>query len=141
MVLYCALTWGVLYGSQQPQHAQEHGHMTKIIVRYQVKPDRVDENLRLVEAVFSELKELDVDGFRYAAFQATDGVTLFLWTMASRIRSFKPNRSKRFKRTLTIAATIFQVPCRSMRSGPTGSLIRGQSNRAVRWLDWEVKCR
>jgi len=40
------------------------------MVRYRVKPDRVEENLRLVEAVFAELEAARPDGLRYASFRA-----------------------------------------------------------------------
>lgn len=33
------------------------------VVRYQAKPDRAEENQRLIEAVFAELDELEPDGF------------------------------------------------------------------------------
>jgi hypothetical protein len=46
-----------------------------IVVRYETKPDRAEENKRLVEKVFVELDELSPDGFGYASFQLEDGVT------------------------------------------------------------------
>ena len=49
--------------------------MTTTIVRYQVKPERADENLQLIEAVFAELDEREPDGFTYKVFRLKDGVT------------------------------------------------------------------
>jgi hypothetical protein len=49
--------------------------MNRVIVRYRVKPDRVEENLELVRAVYAELKETQPDGFRYSTFQLEDDVT------------------------------------------------------------------
>jgi hypothetical protein len=49
--------------------------MRTIIVRYETKPDRADENQRLVEKVFSELAERQPDNFRYASFRLEDGVS------------------------------------------------------------------
>ena len=49
--------------------------MKTIVVRYEVKPDRANENQKLVEQVFAELHELDLTGFGYAAFRLEDGVT------------------------------------------------------------------
>ena len=49
--------------------------MGDVVVRYKVKPDRVEENQRLVEAVYAELAERAPDGFRYATFLLDDGVS------------------------------------------------------------------
>jgi len=45
------------------------------MVRYRVKPDRADENERLVRAVYEELHETNPSGLRYATFRLKDGVT------------------------------------------------------------------
>jgi hypothetical protein len=49
--------------------------MKTIVVRYETKPDRADENQRLVEKVFAELAERQPDNFRYATFRLEDGVS------------------------------------------------------------------
>ena len=49
--------------------------MSTFVVRYQIKPDQADENQRLVEKVFEELKAEAPDGFRYATFRLEDGVS------------------------------------------------------------------
>jgi hypothetical protein len=49
--------------------------MTRVMVRYQLRPDRVDENVALVEAVFAELAETRPAGFRYTTYQCDDDVT------------------------------------------------------------------
>ena len=49
--------------------------MRTIMVRYETKPDRADENQRLVEKVFAELDERRPDSIRYASFRLEDGVT------------------------------------------------------------------
>jgi hypothetical protein len=49
--------------------------MRTIVVRYETKPDRADENQRLVEKVFAELAEREPDNFRYASFRLEDGVS------------------------------------------------------------------
>lgn len=46
--------------------------MSTVIVRYQVEPDRADENQRLVESVFAELAATDPGGVRYATFRLAD---------------------------------------------------------------------
>ena len=51
--------------------------MSKVIVRYKVKPEFADENVRLVKTVFSELNEMKPAGLRYAVFVGEDGVTFF----------------------------------------------------------------
>src|SRR4051812_49384839 len=50
-------------------------HMTAIVVRYQTKPDRAEENQRLVEAVFADLEERQPKGFTYRTFRLDDGVS------------------------------------------------------------------
>jgi hypothetical protein len=45
------------------------------MVRYRVKPDRADENERLVRAVYEELHETQPDGLRYRTLRLDDGVT------------------------------------------------------------------
>lgn len=49
--------------------------MKRVIVRYQVKPDRADENVAFVRKVFEELVESSPDGLRYMTFRADDGVS------------------------------------------------------------------
>lgn len=49
--------------------------MKTTVVRYQVKPERGDDNQRLVEDVFAELAERHPAGLRYATFRLNDGVT------------------------------------------------------------------
>ena len=49
--------------------------MKTIVVRYQTKPDRTDENIALVENVFAELNEKNPEGFGYATFVLEDGVS------------------------------------------------------------------
>lgn len=51
--------------------------MSKVIVRYKVKPGLGEENTTLVKAVFAELKKSKPDGVRYAAVVGEDGVTFF----------------------------------------------------------------
>ena len=49
--------------------------MTTTVVRYQTKPERADENLQLIEAVFAELNEREPEGFTYKVFRLEDGVS------------------------------------------------------------------
>ncbi|MDP9335745.1 MAG: hypothetical protein M3Q30_20900 [Actinomycetota bacterium] len=49
--------------------------MRTIVVRYQAKPERADENQRLIEAVFKELNEHEPEGFTYKVFRLDDGVS------------------------------------------------------------------
>src|ERR1700730_9241074 len=49
--------------------------MMTTVVRYQAKPDRADDNQRLIEAVFAELDERKPDGFTYKVFRLEDGVS------------------------------------------------------------------
>jgi hypothetical protein len=45
------------------------------MVRYRVKPDRVEENEELVRAVYRELRDTEPAGLRYATFKLDDGVS------------------------------------------------------------------
>lgn len=51
--------------------------MGKVIVRYKVKPERADENVSLVKAVYAELNANKPAGLSYATFVAEDGLTFF----------------------------------------------------------------
>ncbi len=49
--------------------------MRSVMVRYRVKPDRVAENERLIEAVYDELRSTRPDGLAYATFRLANGVS------------------------------------------------------------------
>jgi quinol monooxygenase YgiN len=49
--------------------------MRRVIVRYRVKPDRADENEKLVRAVYEQLDETKPEGLRYATLRLDDGVS------------------------------------------------------------------
>lgn len=49
--------------------------MPNVVVRYQAKPDRAEENQKLIEAVFADLDRLQPAGFSYQAFRLEDGVS------------------------------------------------------------------
>ena len=49
--------------------------MGSSMVRYKVKPDRAEENVALVQAVYAELAEKRPEGLHYATFRLPDGVS------------------------------------------------------------------
>jgi hypothetical protein len=49
--------------------------MTRIMVRYKVKPDQVSANEHLVREVYGELARTQPEGLRYATFKLDDGVS------------------------------------------------------------------
>src|SRR3954462_5967519 len=49
--------------------------MSSTVVRYQAKPDRADENQKLIEAVFADLDARQPKGFTYKVFRLEDGVS------------------------------------------------------------------
>jgi hypothetical protein len=49
--------------------------MTHVMVRYQVKPDRAEENEQLVRAVYAELADAQPAGLSYATVVLDDGVS------------------------------------------------------------------
>ena len=49
--------------------------MSKVMVRYEVKPERAQENERLIRAVYDELAQTKPAALRYATFKLDDGVS------------------------------------------------------------------
>jgi hypothetical protein len=49
--------------------------MKAVVVRYQAKPERADENQKLIEAVFADLDARQPEGFTYRAIRLEDGVS------------------------------------------------------------------
>ncbi len=49
--------------------------MKSIVVRYQAKPERAEENQKLIEAVFADMEERQPNGFTYKVFRLDDGVS------------------------------------------------------------------
>ena len=47
--------------------------MTRTVVRYTTRPERTEENQRLIEAVFQELAAKTPDGVRYLVLKVGDG--------------------------------------------------------------------
>ena len=55
--------------------AMETKSTRRVMVRYTVKPERVEEHEALIRAVFHELAEKAPAGIRYGAFKQPDGVS------------------------------------------------------------------
>jgi hypothetical protein len=49
--------------------------MGSSMVRYKVRPDRADENVALVQAVYEQLGRERPEGLHYATFRLPDGVS------------------------------------------------------------------
>jgi len=49
--------------------------MGSSMVRYKVRPDRADENVALVQAVYQQLDRERPEGLHYATFRLPDGVS------------------------------------------------------------------
>jgi hypothetical protein len=47
--------------------------MKRTLIRYKTKPDRAQENQRLIEGVFEELNAKSPDGIRYLVLRLDDG--------------------------------------------------------------------
>lgn len=45
------------------------------VIRYRTKPERADENQKLIEDVFAELAERRPAGLRYASYRLGDGTS------------------------------------------------------------------
>ncbi|MER8373061.1 hypothetical protein [Mesorhizobium sp. M1406] len=52
--------------------------MKRHLIRYKTKPERADENERLVKAVFHELREKSPEGVRYMTWRSDDGTFVHL---------------------------------------------------------------
>lgn len=52
--------------------------MKRHLIRYKMKPERADENERLIRAVFQELRDKSPDGVRYMTLRAADGTFIHL---------------------------------------------------------------
>ena len=49
--------------------------MKRVMVRYKVRPECADENVRLIQAVYEQLARERPAGLRYATFRLDDGVS------------------------------------------------------------------
>ena len=49
--------------------------MGSSMVRYKVRPERADENVALVQAVYAQLNQERPNGLHYATFRLPDGVS------------------------------------------------------------------
>ncbi|WP_426421208.1 hypothetical protein [Bradyrhizobium genosp. A] len=56
--------------------------MRTVVVRYKVKPEKVEENQRLIEGVFVELHAKSPGGLQYLALRLEDGSFVHLASMA-----------------------------------------------------------
>jgi hypothetical protein len=49
--------------------------MKRVMVRYSVKPEQVEDNERRIQAVLAQLQREQPEGVRYATFKLADGVS------------------------------------------------------------------
>jgi hypothetical protein len=89
--------------------------MKQVLVRYKAKPDRADENARLIGDVFKELKAKAPEGLRYMALRLPDGTFIHYSTMAegapsvTDFESFKAFRSGVDERCLELSVRFEPV--------------------------------
>src|SRR5215469_8579340 len=69
---------------QATQSNRQEVRMRTTIVRYKVKPARLDEHVALVKAVFEELSRSRPAGLRYSAVCAADGVSFWRFCLVRR---------------------------------------------------------
>ncbi|KWX01247.1 hypothetical protein TH66_02670 [Carbonactinospora thermoautotrophica] len=88
--------------------------MSRVMIRYKVKPDQLERNVELLNAFFEELNSVRPDGLRYAAFQLEDKVTFVHFVDAkngpgsfARLETFQRYRS-------TIAERCEEPPATTM---------------------------
>ena len=58
--------------------------MSKKLVRYRVKPEKIEENQRLIEGVFRELHAKSPSDVRYLVIKLSDGTFFHLFEDGSR---------------------------------------------------------
>jgi quinol monooxygenase YgiN len=51
------------------------GPVMQVMIRCKVKPDQVERDLELLQAVYEEMRSVRPDGLRYVTFQLEDRVT------------------------------------------------------------------
>src|SRR4051812_42996963 len=56
----------------RPQKDAKEAHMNRRLIRYKTKPGRADENQRLIEEVFQELRAARPEGVRYMVLRMAD---------------------------------------------------------------------
>ena len=66
---------GRLTGERAGRRAEAERAVKTTVVRYRTKPDVAEENQRLVEAVFEELRTRSPKGFDYQVQRLADGVS------------------------------------------------------------------
>jgi hypothetical protein len=49
--------------------------MSRVLIRYRLKPDQVERNEKLVRAIYEELHRAGPSGLRYVIYKLEDGVT------------------------------------------------------------------
>ena len=72
--------------------------MEQVVVQYRTKPDRADENQRLVEKVFEELNDRGPGGLRYATFRMADGVSFMHVAVIDDPNANPLGETRRFRR-------------------------------------------
>ncbi|MGB8965176.1 MAG: hypothetical protein WCB99_06010 [Candidatus Cybelea sp.] len=61
--------------------------MKNTVIRYKVKPERIEENRQLIAAVFAELSSKAPEGISYANFAADDGTFVHIVASETEDRS------------------------------------------------------
>jgi hypothetical protein len=51
----------------------------RVLISYRVKPDQLESNMTMLQAVYEELQAGQPDGLRYATFQLEDGVSFLAY--------------------------------------------------------------
>ncbi len=83
--------------------------MKHAVIRYKVKPERIEENRQLIAAVFAELRSTVPDGISYATFAANDGTFVHIVAAETEDRSVLTSLAS-FQRFSKDAADRFLVP-------------------------------
>ena len=79
--------------------------MKRTVVRYKAKPEKVEENQRLIEKVFQELHAKSPGGVRYLALRLGDGTFVHFAAVDRMLRSPASRRSGLFAAASTSVAS------------------------------------
>jgi hypothetical protein len=85
--------------------------MKRIVVRYKIKPDQIEENARLIKEVFAELQAKAPEGVRYMTLSLSDGTFVHFATVEDAVGDNPIPQLDAFKAfTKDIAARCLEQP-------------------------------
>ena len=100
---------------------QEECAVGNVVVRYKLWPDRVEENERLVKAVYEQLRQEKPEGVHYATVKLPDGLTFMHLVFDVETTSRELNKLDAFKAFSAEVASRCEEPPNPMQLTVIGS--------------------